>query len=508
MTNNLYDFFRSHFPADHSSPFIETPGARVWSYGDVEDASARLANVLVDAGLRAGDRVAVQVEKSPEGVLLYLACLRAGAAVLPLNSAYEIAEVEYFLRDARPTVVVCRRADRSKVSAFAGAAEVLTLDADGAGTLMERASEAEPTFAPVDRAPDDLAVILYTSGTTGRSKGAMLTHQNLAGGARTLQRHWRLSAQDVLLHALPVYHMHGLFVAIHCMLLSGGKMLFMPRFDAAAAIQLMARATVFMGVPTLYVRMLADSSLTNDATRNMRLFTSGSAPLLEETFNRFRWRTGHAILDRYGMTETGMITSNPLDGARFAGTVGLPMPDIDARIADDQGNVLGEGAIGVLEVRGPNVFKCYWESPENTASAFREDGFFITGDLAQIRDDGYIALVGRTKDLIISGGLNIYPKEVETAINHMQGVDESAVVGLPHPDFGEAVTAIVKRAKDGVEISENAIIAGLKGELASFKLPKAVQFVDELPRNSMGKVQRNSIRAQYQDLYTGQSPTD
>ncbi len=502
MTDNLYDLFRSRFPGDLSRPFIETPEGRVWSFDDVETGSARFANLLAATGVQKGDRVAVQVEKSPEALLLYLACLRRGAVFLPLNTAYLTAEIEYFLGDARPALVVCLPSERAAVAALAGSATVMTLGAHGEGSLMEAASAGGGSFDTVPTAPDDIAAILYTSGTTGRSKGAMLTHRNLAGGALTLQSHWRLGAADVLLHALPIYHMHGLFVASHCMLLSGGKMLFMPRFDAAEAIRLMARATVFMGVPTLYVRMLAEPSLNSETTRNMRLFVSGSAPLLAETFNNFQERTGHAVLERYGLTETGMITSNPLEGERIAGSVGLPLPDAEVRIADEEGKVLENNEIGVLEVKGPNVFKGYWEMPEKTAAEFRGDGFFITGDLAHRSGNGYVTLVGRVKDLIISGGLNVYPREVEAVIDALDGVDESAVIGLPHPEFGEAVTAIVKPAGNPAALSEAAIIAGLKDKLANFKVPKAVRFVDELPRNAMGKVQKNALRERYQSLYT------
>ena len=501
MTNTLYDLFQSNFPTDRSRPFLEVPGGRTWSYADLEDETARLARVLVGAGAAKGERVAAQVEKSPEAILLYLACVRAGAAYLPLNTAYEAAEIEYFIGDARPAVIVCRPADLDRMSGLGGGAKVLTLGTGGDGTLMQLAAGETPAFETVAAAPGDLAAILYTSGTTGRSKGAMMSHRNLASNASTLRRIWGFTGEDVLLHALPIYHTHGLFVATNCVLASGSRMLFMPRFDARGAVRLMERATVFMGVPTLYGRLLAEPSLNAGALRHMRLFISGSAPLLEETFRLFGERTGHTILERYGMTETGMLTSNPLDGERRAGAVGPPLPDVEARIAGEDGNTLGADETGVLEVRGPNVFAGYWRQPGKTAAEFREDGFFVTGDLARISADGYVSIVGRTKDLIISGGLNVYPKEVEAAIDGLDGVGESAVIGLPHPDFGEAVTAVVARA--GAALSEEAVIEGLAGKLAKFKMPKAVRFVDELPRNAMGKVQKNELRARYDGLYTG-----
>lgn len=499
MTNTLYDLFESSFPADRSRPFLEVPGGRTWSYADLENETARLARVLRNAGATKGERVAAQVEKSPEAILVYLACVRAGAAYLPLNTGYQAAEIEYFMGDAEPAVIVCRPPDAERMSGLTGDATVLTLGSDGGGTLMELAAQEPPAFETVAAGPEDLAAILYTSGTTGRSKGAMMSHQNLASNAATLRRLWGFTGQNVLLHALPIYHTHGLFVATNCVLASGSRMLFMPRFDAQAAIGLLPRATVFMGVPTLYVRMLAEAGLNANAVRNMRLFISGSAPLLEETFHQFEARTGHTILERYGMTEAGMLTSNPLDGERRPGTVGPPLPDVEARFVDDDGNKLGAAETGVLEVRGPNVFAGYWRQPEKTAAEFRDDSFFVTGDLAQISADGYVSIVGRTKDLIISGGLNVYPKEVEAAIDAIEGVGESAVIGVAHPDFGEAVTAVVTRAD--ANLSEQTIIDGLSNALAKFKMPKSVHFVDELPRNAMGKVQKNELRKRYDGLY-------
>jgi len=500
---NLYDHFRSRFPADRSRPFIELENGRIYTYRDLEEISGRYARLLRSLGVGKGDRVAAQVEKSPEAVFLYLACLRAGAAFLPLNTAYQKAEVEYFFMDAEPKVGVASPEAQAAVTEAAAKARVphvLTLTHEG-GTLVEKARGFDPAFDTVPVEDDDLAALLYTSGTTGRSKGAMLTHRNLRANADVLHATWGFRASDVLLHALPIFHTHGLFVAIHCVLLNGTSMIFLPRFDADKVIAFLPWATVFMGVPTHYTRLLAHPGLTPEVCRNIRLFVSGSAPLLTETFHAFRARTGHTILERYGMTETGMNTSNPLTGERIAGTVGFPLPGVTIRVADDKGNVLPTNTIGVLEVRGPNVFKGYWRLPEKTAEEFRPDGFFITGDLGKIDERGYVHIVGRAKDLVISGGFNVYPKEIEAAIDEVDGVVESAVIGLPHPDFGEAVTAIVKRAAGRSDVTEQMIIARLKDRLANFKVPKRVFFIDELPRNSMGKVQKNVLRDRYKTTY-------
>lgn len=503
MSDNIYALFESRFPADRSRDFIEIPDGPRYSYADLEATSARYARLLANLGVVKGDRVAAQVEKSPEALFLYLACMRAGAIYLPLNTAYKSAELDYFLRDAEPAVVVCRPEAEDGVAALARAAgvgHVLTLDQGGAGSLPERSAALDPAFATVLAEADDIAAILYTSGTTGRSKGAMLSHANLSSNALTLHQSWGFTPDDVLLHALPVYHTHGLFVATNCVLLNGTGMLFLPRFDAATVMGLLPRATVFMGVPTYYTRLLAEPGFGAEACRDMRLFVAGSAPLLAETFTAFAARTGHTVLERYGMTEAGMITSNPLRGQRVAGKVGPPLPGVEARVADEGGRILATGEVGVLEIRGPNLFKGYWRMPEKTAEEFRPDGFFITGDMATIDDGGYVAIVGRTKDLIISGGLNIYPKEVELRIDGIEGVVESAVFGLPHPDFGEAVAAVVKASDDST--AEDAIIATLKEELAAFKVPKRVFFVDELPRNPMGKVQKALLRERYANAFT------
>ena len=484
-------------------PFLAAADGRQWSYGDVLAAAGRYANALRACGVKPGDRVAVQAEKSPEALILYLATLRAGAVYLPLNTAYTLAELAYFIGDAEPALVVSDPAKRDGVEAIAktvGAA-VDTLDADGRGTLADRARAAPDDFATVARTGDDLAAILYTSGTTGRSKGAMLTNDNLASNALTLTDAWRFSADDVLIHALPIYHTHGLFVAVNTVLFAGASLRFMPKFDAAAVIAAMAEATVLMGVPTFYTRLLADPRLTRQAAARMRLFVSGSAPLLAETHRAFEERTGQAILERYGMTETNMNTSNPYDGPRIAGTVGPPLPGVSLRIADPEtGRLLSAGEIGMIEVKGPNVFKGYWRMPEKTAAEFRDGGWFVTGDLGVVDANGYATIVGRGKDLVITGGLNVYPKEVEGEIDALPGVVESAVIGVPHPDFGEAVVAVVVPKGDGA-IDEAEIVGALKERLAGFKLPKRVVLVDELPRNAMGKVQKAVLRERLGGLF-------
>ena len=498
MTNVLFDrLFEVGAP---DAPALITDD-RTRTYGDLERETARFANALFAAGVGPGDRVAVQVEKSVANLVLYLATVRAGAVFLPLNTGYTIPELAYFLGDAEPSLVVCDPAVREQVHTIAGAARVETLDADGQGSFSALAARRAETFATVERGPDDLAAICYTSGTTGRSKGAMLTHRALASNAETLVDLWRFTSRDVLIHALPIYHVHGLFVATNVAMMAGAAMLVQPKFDAGAVLAAMARATCLMGVPTFYTRLLAQQGLTAQAVAGMRLFVSGSAPLLAQTHQAWTARTGKPILERYGMTETGMNTSNPYDGDRVAGSVGLPLPGVVLRIVDEAtGAVLGAGEIGMIEVKGPNVCAGYWRNPEKTAAAFREDGFFITGDLGVIDDQGYASIVGRDKDLIISGGLNVYPKEVETEIDALAGVAESAVIGLPHPDLGEAVTAVVAaNALSG--LTESAVLAALAGRLAAFKRPKRVLFTDELPRNAMGKVQKAHLREQHSGLY-------
>jgi malonyl-CoA/methylmalonyl-CoA synthetase len=501
MGNHLFDAIRA--AARPEAVFIETAEGRRWTYGDMITLSGRLAAALDGLGVGPGDRVAVQVEKSPEALMLYLACVRVGAAYLPLNTAYTMAELDYFIGDAEPRLVVVDPRFLAGITTIAEAygSVVETLDATGGGSLLQQAGGEKADFTDAERGPDDLAAILYTSGTTGRSKGAMLTHDNLLSNARTLADHWRFTSADRLIHALPIFHTHGLFVASNVTLLSGASMYLLPRFDADEVLGLMANATVMMGVPTFYVRLVQHPGLTRDGTAGMRLFVSGSAPLLAETHRSFSDKTGHAILERYGMTETNMNTSNPYDGDRVAGTVGFPLPGVSLRVTEPEtGKSLPNGETGMIEVKGPNVFKGYWRMPEKTAAEFRMDGFFITGDLGKIDERGYVHIVGRGKDLVISGGYNIYPKEVETEIDGMPGIVESAVIGVPHPDFGEGVTAVVVRKKDAA-LDEKAVLEGLKDRLARYKQPKRVLFVDDLPRNTMGKVQKNVLRETYADLY-------
>ena len=507
MTENFFDILAARFPADADAPFIELESGRSYSYRDLLDISGRYARLLAGLGVVKGDRVAVQVEKSAEAVFLYLACLRAGAAYLPLNTAYTRAEVGYFLGDAEPRVFVCAPATAAALAgtaASAGVGTMLTLGAGGDGSLADRAAGLDPDFDSVPCASDDLAAILYTSGTTGRSKGAMMSHRNLSSNAATLHEYWGFRPGDVLLHALPIFHTHGLFVATNCVLMNGGAMLFLAKFDADAVFRLLPRATVMMGVPTFYTRLLADARLMREAAAHMRLFVSGSAPLLADTHREFEARTGHAILERYGMTETGMITSNPLDGERIPGTVGFPLPGVSLRVADGEtGGPVPDGEVGVLEVKGPNVFSGYWRMPEKTAQEFRPGGWFITGDVGRIDGRGYVHIIGRAKDLVITGGFNVYPKEVETVIDAIDGVVESAVIGVPHPDFGEAAAAVVLRRPGAVDegLDEAAVIRACKEQLANFKVPKLVVFMDELPRNAMGKVQKNLLREAHKGAF-------
>ena len=501
---NIFDSIAGRV-ADPEATAIETPGGTLITHAGLIARSGRMANALASLGVAPGDRVAVQVEKSVEAIILYLAVVRAGAVFLPLNTAYTPAEVEYFLTDAEPRIFVCdpARAEALGPAAEKAGARVLTLDAAGQGSLTEAAEDAAEDFATVPRNDDDLAALLYTSGTTGRSKGAMLSHGNLVSNALALVDAWRFTARDVLIHALPIFHTHGLFVATNVVLLSGGSMIFLPKFDPDRIFEAMGRATVLMGVPTFYVRLLGDARLDAGATRNMRLFISGSAPLLADTHRAWQARTGHAILERYGMTETNINSSNPYQGERIAGTVGLPLPGVEILVTDPEtGTELPRGEIGMIEVRGPNVFQGYWRMPEKTAAELRPNGFFITGDLGRFDERGYLQIVGRGKDLIITGGFNVYPKEVESEIDALPGVTESAVIGLPHPDFGEGVTAVVVPSGTPA-LTEAAILTPLESRLAKFKLPKRVVFLDELPRNTMGKVQKNLLRDRFAGLYRG-----
>jgi len=500
---NLYAILASGFRADPSACAIEAVdaqgGSLYYTWGDLDRASARLANLLASLGLAAGARVAVQVEKSPEALLLYLATLRAGYVYLPLNTAYQAAELDYFIGNAKPGLVVCSPAAHAWVEPIARqhkVRHVLTLGEHRQGSLLAAAAAHSDDFSPVRRRASDLAAILYTSGTTGRSKGAMLSHGNLSSNALTLHQYWRWRRGDVLLHALPIFHVHGLFVASHGALLSGSKMIWMNRFDPAAVVRHLPRATVFMGVPTMYVRLLDHAAFDAGCASNMRLFISGSAPLLPDTFKQFEARIGQRILERYGMSETAMLTSNPYDGNRVAGTVGLPLPGVSVRVMSESGQPCGTDEIGGIEVSGPNVFGGYWKMPEKTREEFTADGWFRTGDVGKWDANGYLSIVGRSKDLIISGGYNVYPKEIESYLDEMPGVFESAVIGVAHRDFGEAVTAVVV-AQPGVTLDESALIADLKGRIAAFKVPKRIHVVTELPRNQMGKVQKNLLRERF-----------
>jgi malonyl-CoA/methylmalonyl-CoA synthetase len=504
MSGNLFSQFLSAMPAPERV-FVRTSAGRILTYGDVVGLSGKMANVLVSLGLEPGDRVAVQVEKSPEALILYLACLRAGAVYLPLNTAYTLSELEYFVSDAEPAIFVAspqRLAEIAPMTARLKVKATETLGTDGeTGSLIERVGDAAAEFSDIAANENDLAAILYTSGTTGRSKGAMLSHANLGSNAKTLKEIWRFTPDDVLLHALPIFHTHGLFVASNVILSAGASMIFLPKLDPDEIFRLMPEATTMMGVPTFYVRLLQDKRLDLEATKHMRLFISGSAPLLEETHREWRERTGDAILERYGMTETNMNTSNPYAGDRVPGSVGFPLPGVSLRVSDpDSGTPLPQGEIGMIEVKGPNVFSGYWRMEEKTKAEFRADGYFITGDLGRIDERGYVYIVGRNKDLIISGGYNVYPKEVESEIDALSGVVESAVVGIAHRDFGEGVTAIVVAKKDP-KLNEKDIMTALREKLANYKLPKRILFAEELPRNTMGKVQKNILRELHKDLY-------
>jgi malonyl-CoA/methylmalonyl-CoA synthetase len=488
---------------DASRLAIETPEGRHISYGDLIAFAGQIANVLVARGVRPGDRVAAQTEKSVPGLVLYLATVRVGAVYLPLNTAYTLNELDYFITDAEPSLIVCDPSKAEGVAAIAAkvGAKVETLGADGKGSLTDAAAQQPPEFDTVVRADDDLAAILYTSGTTGRSKGAMLTHDNLVSNSLSLVDFWRFTDKDVLIHALPIYHTHGLFVASNVTLLARASMIFLPKLDPELIIKLMARATVLMGVPTFYTRLLQSPNLTKEAAAHMRLFISGSAPLLADTHREWFARTGHAVLERYGMTETNMNTSNPYDGERVPGAVGQALPGVMVRVTDPEtGRELAPDTIGMIEVKGPNVFKGYWRMPEKTKAEFREDGFFITGDLGKIDAKGYVHILGRGKDLVITGGFNVYPKEIESEIDAMAGVVECAVIGVPHADFGEGVVAVVVSDRKA-ELTEAGVIAALDGRVAKFKMPKRVFFVDDLPRNTMGKVQKNVLRDEYGKIY-------
>ncbi|WP_370213351.1 malonyl-CoA synthase [Roseovarius sp.] len=503
MANPLYDrLFGAH--AGKDTPFLHLPDGTVLTHSAFLAKVAQIAHAMTALGLKPGDRVAAQIAKSPEALALYGACVQAGLVFLPLNTAYTVDELTYFIDNSGAALIVCDAKSEATLAPVAAklGAQVVTRNADGSGSLSDRAAGHPESFDTVARSDEDLAAFLYTSGTTGRSKGAMLTQANLLSNAVTLTQYWRFTDADILLHALPIFHTHGLFVASNVTLLAGGAMIFLPKFDLDDMIAWMPKATAMMGVPTFYTRLLDDARFTGELTKHMRLFISGSAPLLAETHVQFETRTGHRILERYGMTETNMNTSNPYDGDRRAGTVGFPLPGVELKVTDpDSGKTLPDGEVGQIEVRGPNVFKGYWQMPEKTAAELRDDGFFITGDLGKIDEDGYVHIVGRNKDLIISGGYNIYPKEIELVLDEQPGVLESAVIGVPHPDFGETVLGIIVPEKDAAPDLE-AMMAAVSQALARFKHPRKLILRDELPRNTMGKVQKNILRDEFGDMFT------
>ena len=500
MSNHLYDrVFAPH--EDNPKPFLigET---QTLSYAIFHEQVNKLARALIASGLKTGDRVAVQAAKSNTQLALYVATIKAGGVYLPLNTSYTAHELEYFISNAQARLVVVDEKAKQAVTPIAEAqgANLLTLNADESGTLPALAEQQAAQFEAVARGSEDLAAILYTSGTTGRSKGAQLCHRNLHSNTEVLRDFWQFKEDDVLLHMLPIYHTHGLFVACNLLAMVGGSMIFLPKFDADKALSFLPQATTMMGVPTFYTRLLNEERFTREASQHMRLFISGSAPLLAETHKSFAARTGKKILERYGMTETNMSTSNPYDGERIAGTVGVPLPGVELRIADAKtGKSVPDGEIGIIELKGDNVFTGYWQMPEKTKESFRDDGYFITGDMARIDEHGYIVIVGRDKDLIISGGLNVYPKEIESMVDELEGVTESAVIGVPHPDFGEAVVAVIVAADK--TLNEESVMEFLANKIAKFKQPKAVFFVEALPRNTMGKVQKVTLRAEHKELF-------
>ena len=496
INENVFALFEAAAAANPQRPFLVVEGAVILTYGALLSETARAAAWLASIGVERGARAMVQVHKSPAAVILYLACLRAGVVFIPLNTAYQQSELAYFLSDAAPALLAATPGLPGATVAFDGARALISGSLDTAPW-----ASVETQLATVQSGRDDAAAILYTSGTTGRSKGAVLTHGNLASNAKVLGLAWRWRDDDVLLHALPIFHAHGLFVALHCALLHASPILFHERFDAAAVIRDLPCATVFMGVPTFYTRLLADTAFGAAVSSHIRVFISGSAPLLDATFDEFKLRTGQTILERYGMTEALMITSNPYDGQRIAGSVGPALPGVSVRVVAEDGRLAAPGAPGVLEIKGPNLFAGYWRNPEKTAQDHTADGFFITGDIATEDGAGVIRIVGRAKDLIISGGYNVYPKEIELALDAFDGVIESAVIGVPHPDFGEAVVAVISRTP-GVELDAAAIVAALATQLAAFKRPKKIVIVDELPRNAMGKVQKADLRRLYKDSFS------
>lgn len=506
MNRNIFAIIKNNEP-DEQSVFITEPGGGSVTYGDMFERTARYANAMVELGVKPGDRVAVCVDKSVEALMLYLGCLRAGAVFLPLNVGYTDVEISYFVSDASPVLLICdpnARAIMEKIATANAIKSVETLDSEGGGSLVEIVDKAAFEFDDIQRDDDDLAAILYTSGTTGKSKGAMITHRNLSSNAQALVAFWNYNKDDILIHALPIYHVHGLFVATNVTLMSGASMVFLKSFDLDEILAQIPFSTVLMGVPTFYIRLLSSEKMTRELVKNMRLFISGSAPLSPEIHKEFEARTGRAILERYGMTETGMVTSNPYDGSRIPGTVGFALPDVQVKICDPEtGQALDDGEVGSIEIRGPNVFKGYWQMPDKTKSEFRHDGFFISGDLGRVDEKGYLNIVGREKDLIITGGFNVYPAEVENALDAFPEIAESAVIGLPHADFGEGVTAVIV-LKNGSELNADQVSKDLSKQLAKYKVPKHLIFVDDLPRNKMGKIQKAHLRDQYAKTYTRQ----
>jgi malonyl-CoA/methylmalonyl-CoA synthetase len=503
--SNLYALFEERFPQDLTQYFIETKAGKRYSYKNLDDMTSAIAHTMQNAGVGLGDRVIMQVHKSPEAVFLYLACLKIGAIAVPLNISYTASELTYFLDDIEPVLVVCDPASpiiSENLLASHSKTSLLTLDNEGHGSLIEQLNTGTKISSVANVEADDIACILYTSGTTGKPKGAMITHGNLSSNALTVHQSWGFNKDDILLHALPIFHVHGLFVALNCVLLSGNPMIFLSHFDVNDVVACLPKSTVLMGVPTFYTRLLAHSEFNKQSLKKMRLFISGSAPLLKEVSDKFYAQTGYRILERYGMTETVMIASNPLNDKRLPGTVGQALPGITIRITADDGNNLNHNETGNIQVSGPNVFKGYWRKADKTKEEFTEDGFFKTGDVGFLDDQGYLTIVGRSKDLIISGGYNVYPKEIEKIINDLDEINESAVIGVPHPDFGEAVIAIIVLEKNSEEsIVESNTISFLKQHLASYKLPKRIFVIDELPLNVMGKVQKNILREKYKSLF-------
>lgn len=502
MTNPLFEQLVKPLAARDGVFLIDASGKEISGKAFYETAMS-FASALSQLGMKPGDRMAVQVEKTPEALALYCAALAAGVIFLPLNTGYTADEVAYFVGDSGASLLVGDPSKESKLRQVASSYGALfaTLDASGSGSLRDKAGEAGTDFQPAPRSSNDLAAILYTSGTTGRSKGAMLSQDNLLSNAQVLVSEWRFTADDVLLHALPIFHTHGLFVACNVVMLSGGSMIFLPGFKTEEVVKWLPRATTMMGVPTFYTRLLDTSAFTKELASHMRLFTSGSAPLLAETHQLFEQRTGHRILERYGMTETNMTTSNPYDGERRAGTVGFPLPGVEVKITNpESGELLPVGEPGMIEVRGPNVFQGYWRMPEKTREELRDNGFFITGDIGVFDEDGYVTIVGRQKDLIITGGYNVYPKEIELVLDEQPDVLESAVIGVPHPDFGEAVVAVLV-ARPGSTVDTDALKTAMEERLARFKQPKHIAVIADLPRNTMGKVQKNLLRQQFNTLF-------